>query len=234
MLCASSTLISTAISTASKPNSVENLMIGFSATEVVSLNGSPTVSPTTVAACSGVPFSFRSTSTYFLALSHDAAGVGHVDRLEQAEHRDRDQVGDEEVRIEEREGQRERHQGDEDVPHAALGVLVQIRTTVLESSMSASVLVEVHVLLDELDGPIGAGGHGLHRGAAEPEDHRAAADEAEQHRGVGQAQVQHARSCRACRMIEKIIVVAPTTAVPMSTGLAVALKVLPAESLASR
>ena len=35
-------------------------------------------------------------------------------------------------------------------------------------------------------------------------------------------------------MIEKIIVVAPTTAVPMSTGLAVALKVLPAESFASR
>ncbi len=36
------------------------------------------------------------------------------------------------------------------------------------------------------------------------------------------------------RMIEKIIVVAPTTAVPMSTGFAVALNVLPAESLASR
>ena len=35
-------------------------------------------------------------------------------------------------------------------------------------------------------------------------------------------------------MIEKIIVVAPTTAVPMSTGLAVALKVLPAPSWASR
>ncbi len=35
-------------------------------------------------------------------------------------------------------------------------------------------------------------------------------------------------------MIEKISVVAPTTAVPMSTGLAVALKVLPAPSLASR
>ena len=35
-------------------------------------------------------------------------------------------------------------------------------------------------------------------------------------------------------MIEKIIVVAPTTAVPMSTGFAVALNVLPAESLASR
>jgi len=36
------------------------------------------------------------------------------------------------------------------------------------------------------------------------------------------------------RMMEKIIVVAPTTAVPIRTGLAVALKVLPAPSLASR
>jgi hypothetical protein len=36
------------------------------------------------------------------------------------------------------------------------------------------------------------------------------------------------------RMIEKIIVVAPHTAVPMSTGLAVALKVFPAPSLDSR
>jgi hypothetical protein len=35
-------------------------------------------------------------------------------------------------------------------------------------------------------------------------------------------------------MIEKIRVVAPTTAVPMSTGLAVALKVLPAPSFSSR
>ena len=46
-----------------------NLMIGFIATDDVSLNGSPTVSPTTVAAWSGVPFSFRSTSTIFFALS---------------------------------------------------------------------------------------------------------------------------------------------------------------------
>ena len=35
-------------------------------------------------------------------------------------------------------------------------------------------------------------------------------------------------------MIEKIMVVAPTTAVPMSTGLAVALNVLPAPSFSSR
>ena len=46
-----------------------NLMTGFIATDEVSLKGSPTVSPTTVAAWSGVPFSFRSTSTIFFALS---------------------------------------------------------------------------------------------------------------------------------------------------------------------
>ena len=61
--------IPTASSTARSPNSVVNLMTGFMATEEVSLKGSPTVSPTTVAACSSVPFSFSSTSTIFLALS---------------------------------------------------------------------------------------------------------------------------------------------------------------------
>ena len=35
-------------------------------------------------------------------------------------------------------------------------------------------------------------------------------------------------------MVEKIMVVAPTTAVPISTGLEVALKVLPAPSFSSR
>ena len=46
----------TAISTASRPNSVVNLIIGFSATEDVSLNGSPPVSPPPVASCRGVAF----------------------------------------------------------------------------------------------------------------------------------------------------------------------------------
>src|SRR6185437_11525958 len=59
----------TANSTASRPNSVVNLITGFRATDEVSLNGSPTVSPTTVAACSSVPFCLSSTSTIFLALS---------------------------------------------------------------------------------------------------------------------------------------------------------------------
>ncbi len=47
-----------------------NLITGFMATDEVSLKGSPTVSPTTVAACSGVPFSLSSVSTIFFALSH--------------------------------------------------------------------------------------------------------------------------------------------------------------------
>ena len=59
----------TASSTASSPNNVVNLMIGFIATEDVSLNGSPTVSPTTVAAWRSVPFCFSWVSTTFLALS---------------------------------------------------------------------------------------------------------------------------------------------------------------------
>src|SRR5215510_7551307 len=59
----------TANSTANNPNKVVNLMTGFMATEEVSLNGSPTVSPTTVAACSSVPFERSSVSTIFLALS---------------------------------------------------------------------------------------------------------------------------------------------------------------------
>ena len=40
-----------AISIDNNPNKVVNLIIGFRATEEVSLNGSPTVSPTTVASC---------------------------------------------------------------------------------------------------------------------------------------------------------------------------------------
>ena len=50
MLFNSWLFIVTAISAASRPKSVVNLMMGFIATELVSLNGSPTVSPTTVAA----------------------------------------------------------------------------------------------------------------------------------------------------------------------------------------
>ena len=61
-----------------------------------------------VAACSGVPFSFSSTSTIFFALSQAPPALAMKMRLEEAEERDRDQVADEEERLEEREGQRRR------------------------------------------------------------------------------------------------------------------------------
>ncbi len=115
---------------------------------------------------------------------------------------------------------------------------VQISTTFLLSSTDAFVdALELDVRLDELDRAVGAGRHRLRRGAGEPVDDRAAGDEAEQERRVQQRQLVEVRRsgpCVSATMIEKIIVVAPTTAVPMSTGLAVALKVLPAPSFSSR
>jgi hypothetical protein len=78
---------------------------------------------------------------------------------------------------------------------------------------------------------------GLHRRAREPVDDRAAGDEPEQERRVEEGELVEVGLVRPpvrSMMIEKIIVVAPTTAVPMRTGLAVALKVLPAPSFSSR
>ena len=43
-------------------------------------------------------------------------------------------------------------------------------------------------MLDVFHRPVSAGGDGLHRGPAEPVDHRPAADEAEEDRGIGEAQ----------------------------------------------
>ena len=88
------------------------------------------------------------------------------------------------------ESERERHQGDEDVPHATLGVLradADDRFVILIVCFRFS---EIHFLLDELHGSVRAGGHGLHRGAAEPVDDGPAAYKAEQHWSVGQAQVE--------------------------------------------
>ena len=78
----------TAISTASRPKSVVNLITGFSDTDEVSLNGSPTVSPTTVAACSVGAFLAQVHFDDFLGVVPGATGVGHEDGLEQTEERD--------------------------------------------------------------------------------------------------------------------------------------------------
>ena len=49
--------------------------------------------------------------------------------------------------------------------------------------------LELDVRLDELDRAVGAGGDGLHAGAGEPVDDRAARDEAEEERRVEQRQL---------------------------------------------
>ncbi len=114
---------------------------------------------------------------------------------------------------------------------------VQISTTRRESASLALVAPSRRIVVpDELDRPVGARGHRLDGRAREPEDHGATHDQAEQERRVQQREVLRGPWVRPSvrpMMIEKIIVVAPTTAVPMSTGLAVALKVFPAPSFSS-
>ena len=98
-------------------------MTGFIATDEVSLNGSP----------DRVADDRRRVQRRALRLQLDlddllrvvprAAGVGHEDRLVQPEQRDRNQVADEEVRLEERERQRREEHRQEDVEHPLLRVL---------------------------------------------------------------------------------------------------------------
>ena len=163
-----------------------NLMTGFSATDEVSLNG----------IADGVADDGGGVQRRALLLQLDlddllrvvpgAAGVGHEDRLVQPEERDRDQVADEEVRLEERR----RPACEKNTVRKMLNMpfcayCVQISTTFLLSSTEAFVdAFELDVRLDELDRAVGAGRHRLGRRAGEPVDHRAAGDQAEQERRV--------------------------------------------------
>jgi hypothetical protein len=125
--------------------------------------------------------------------------------------------------------------GDENVQHAFCAYCVQISTTFLLSRRRLFDAFELDVGLDEFHGAIGAGGDGLGGSAGEPVDHRAAGDDAQQKRRVQDGEFVHVfvMPLVSAMMMEKIMVVAPTTAVPISTGLAVALKVLPAPSFSS-
>ena len=121
----------------------------------------------------------------FLCIVPGAARVGHEDRLEQAEQRNRDQVADEEVRLEESERQRGKEHGQEDVKHALLRILgadfdhlLRIRDGSLGGAF------ELDVRLNELHRAVGARGDGLGRCAGEPVNHRAAGDQAEQERRI--------------------------------------------------
>ena len=128
----------------------------------------------------------------FLGVVPRAAGVGHEDGLVQAEDRDRNQIADEEVLVQAGKRERDEEHGQEDIEHAALGVLAcKLPTTRLLSSIEALVgaAIELDVRLDEFDGPIGAGHDRLRRSAGEPINHGAAGDQAQQERRMQQRQI---------------------------------------------
>src|SRR5579859_5654273 len=117
-----------------------------------------------------------------------AAGIGHENGLEQAEERDTHEVADEEIGVEERQGEREGKNDDEDVNHAFLrinGADFDDPFTVGDRGLG---LVEVEMFLDEHDATIGAGDDRLGAGAGEPVDHRAAHQQAENDFRTHQAQ----------------------------------------------
>ncbi len=83
---------------------------------------------------------------------------------------------------------------EEDVEHALLRVLradLDDLLAVLDRGLLGA--FELDVRLDELDRAVGAGGDGLHGGAGEPVDDRAAGDEAEQERRVEHRELARGR-----------------------------------------
>ena len=79
-----------------QPKSVVNLIIGFNATEEVSLNGSPPYPPLPQR---GTGSFFRIYLYQFLGVIPCASGIRHKYRLIKPKDRDRDQVADKEVRV---------------------------------------------------------------------------------------------------------------------------------------
>ncbi len=107
------------------------------------------------------------------------AGIGHEDSLEEPEERDPDQIADEEVGIEEGQTQGHEEDDDEDVDHPLLGIDRTDPDDFLAVLDGGLRLVEVDIVLDVDDGPVGTRNNGLDRGAGEPVDHATAHEETE-------------------------------------------------------
>ena len=138
------------------------------------------------------PFLLQFDFDDFLGVVPGAAGVGHEDGLVETEDRDRDQVADEEERLDEGEGQRGEEDGQEDVEHALLRVLgADFDDLLAVGDRSLLHALQLDVGLDEFDRAVGAGGHRLRGSAGEPVDHRAAGDQAEHERRVQQRKIVH-------------------------------------------
>lgn len=127
----------------------------------------------------------------FLGVVPRAAGIGHKDRLIQAEDRDRDQISDEEELAHTGERERNEKHCQENIEHSALGVFRANSNDpfAVFDRCAGGVAIQLDVRLDEFDRAIGAGNDGLRRGARKPINHCAASNQAQQKRRVQQRQV---------------------------------------------
>ena len=115
---------------------------------------------------------------YFLGVVPGAARIGHENSLEQPEECDPNQIADEEIRIKERQGQREAEDHDEDVPHPFLGIFSADAHHLFAVLVRRRLGVEPHIFLDINHRAIRAGHHRLARRPREPVNHRATHDQA--------------------------------------------------------
>src|SRR5258708_11206661 len=96
------------------------------------------------------------------------AGVRHENGLEKSEERYADEVSNEEIRIEERKGEREAEDYDEDVDHSLLRLLGSDTHDLFPVLDRRRGGIELHVFFDVHDGSVGAGDNGLGACASEP------------------------------------------------------------------
>ena len=117
-----------------------------------------------------------------------AAGIGHENRLEEAEEGDGDEITDEEVGVEEGEPQGHEEDHDEDVDHPLLGIDRTDLDDLLAVLDGGFILVQFDMILDVDDRLIGTRHDGLDGGAGEPVDHAAAHEQAQDDLRLDEAQ----------------------------------------------
>src|SRR5262249_7852272 len=118
-----------------------------------------------------------------------ATRIRHEDRLVETEEGNRYQVSNKEIRIEERQSQRQAENGNEDVEHPFLridGANLYHFLAILDRS---SLGTEIHVFFDVNYGAIRAGHHRLAGCSREPVDYRAAHQKPQHDFGLDQRQL---------------------------------------------
>src|SRR5258705_8681039 len=125
------------------------------------------------------------TLDHFLGVVPCPAGIRHEDRLIQTEHGDRDQITDKEERLDECKSKRGKENHQKDVEHALLCVLSANLNDLL-AVLYRSFLdpFEFYIRFDELDCPVSAARHRLHRSAGEQVDDRASCYQTQHKRRV--------------------------------------------------